>query len=36
LIRLDSIDLNDANVRARLRQSLADVLAIDNPKWLKR
>jgi hypothetical protein len=28
-----AIDLNDAELRAHLRQSLADALAINNPKW---
>jgi hypothetical protein len=32
-IRQGAIDLNDANLRAHLRQSLADALAINNPKW---
>jgi hypothetical protein len=36
LIRQSAIDLNDANLRAHLRQSLADALAINNPKWLGR
>ena len=35
LIRQGAIDLNDANLRTHLRQSLADALAINNPKWLK-
>jgi len=34
LIRQGAIDLNDADLRAHLRQSLADALAINNPKWL--
>jgi hypothetical protein len=34
LIREGAIDLNDAELRAHLRQSLADALAINNPKWL--
>ena len=33
LIRRGTIDLNDAELRAHLRQSLADALAINNPKW---
>jgi len=33
LIRRGAIDLNDAKLRAHLRQSLADALAINNPKW---
>jgi hypothetical protein len=32
-IRQGAIDLNDGNLRAHLRQSLADALAINNPKW---
>jgi hypothetical protein len=36
LIRQGAIDLNDANLRAHLRHSLADALAINNPKWLGR
>jgi hypothetical protein len=32
-IREGAIDLNDANLRAHLRQSLTDALAINNPKW---
>jgi hypothetical protein len=36
LIRQGAIDLNDADLRAHLRQSLADALAINNPKWLGR
>jgi len=35
-IRRGAIDLNDANLRSHLRQSLADALAINNPKWLNR
>jgi hypothetical protein len=31
-----AIDLNDAELRAHLRQSLADALAINNPKWPSR
>lgn len=34
LIREGAIDLNDANLRSHLRQSLADALAINNPKWI--
>ena len=33
LIRTDGIDLKDSRLRAHLWQSLADVLAINNPKW---
>jgi len=36
LIRQGAIDLNDADLRAHLRQSLADALAINNPKWSAR
>jgi hypothetical protein len=35
-IREGSIGLNDASLRAHIRQSLADALAINNPKWLTR
>jgi hypothetical protein len=35
-IRRGAIDSNDAALRAHLRQSLADALAINNPKWLDR
>jgi hypothetical protein len=35
-IRRGAIDLNDANLRLHLRQSLADALAINNPKWPAR
>jgi hypothetical protein len=35
-IRQGAIDLNDEKLRAHLRQSLADALAINNPKWLAR
>jgi hypothetical protein len=35
-IRQGAIDLNEADLRAHLRQSLADALAINNPKWLGR
>ena len=35
-IREGAIDLNDADLRAHLRQSLADALAINNPKWPSR
>ncbi len=31
-----AIDLNDESLRAHLRQSLADALSINNPKWLTR
>lgn len=33
LIRTGAIDLNDPALLAHLRQSLADALAINNPKW---
>lgn len=33
MIRSGAIDLNDVNLRAHVRQSLADALAINNPKW---
>jgi hypothetical protein len=33
LIRNDGIDLNDPTLRTLLKQSLADALAINNPKW---
>ena len=36
LIRQGAIDLDDADLRAHLRQSLADALAINNPKWPSR
>ena len=36
LIRSDNIDLNDPALRAHLRQSLAEALAINNPKWTTR
>lgn len=35
-IRRGAIDLNDPNLRSHLRQSLADALAINNPKWPAR
>jgi hypothetical protein len=35
-IRSGAIDLNDPALRAHLRQSVADALAINNPKWLDR
>ncbi len=35
-IRTGAIDLNDEELRAHLRQSLAGALAINNPKWLAR
>lgn len=35
-IRGGAIDLNDEKLRAHLRQSLADALAINNPKWTTR
>jgi hypothetical protein len=33
LIRNDRINLNDSSLRAHLKQSLQDALAINNPKW---
>jgi hypothetical protein len=36
LIRRGAIDLDDEKLRAHLRESLADALAINNPKWLAR
>ncbi|HTJ10149.1 MAG TPA: DUF6285 domain-containing protein [Candidatus Binataceae bacterium] len=36
LIRQGAIDLDDADLRTHLRQSLADALAINNPKWPSR
>src|SRR5579863_4101016 len=33
-IRSGAIDLNDPALRAHLRQSVADALAINNPKWI--
>jgi uncharacterized protein DUF6285 len=35
-IRSGAIALNDPDLRAHLRQSLADALAINNPKWPAR
>lgn len=35
-IRSGAIDLNDPALRAHLRQSVADALAINNPKWITR
>lgn len=35
-IRSGSIDVNDPALRAHLRQSVADALAINNPKWIDR
>jgi uncharacterized protein DUF6285 len=35
-IRSGAIDLNDPALRAHLRQSVADALAINNPKWINR
>lgn len=35
-IRRGAIDLKDTKLRAHLRQSLADALAINNPKWPAR
>jgi hypothetical protein len=33
LIRNGALDSNDPNLRAHVRKSLADALAINNPKW---
>jgi hypothetical protein len=33
LIRNGGIDLNDPKLRSHLKQSLADTLAVNNPKW---
>jgi hypothetical protein len=35
-IRSGAIALDDPALRAHIRQSLADALAINNPKWLTR
>jgi hypothetical protein len=35
-IRGGAIALDDPALRAHIRQSLADALAINNPKWLDR
>ena len=35
-IRAAAISIDDPAVRAHVRQSLADALAINNPKWLTR
>ncbi len=35
-IRAGTIAIDDPAVRAHVRQSLADALAINNPKWLTR
>jgi len=35
-IRSGAIALEDAALRAHLRQSVADALAINNPKWIDR
>ena len=35
-IRSGAVDLNDPALRAHLRQSVADALAINNPKWVER
>jgi hypothetical protein len=35
-IRSGAIDLNDPALRAHLKQSVADALAINNPKWIDR
>lgn len=34
-IRSGAINLNDEKLRAHLRQSLADALEINNPRWLR-
>jgi hypothetical protein len=36
LIRASGIELNDRALRVHVRQSLADALAINNPKWIAR
>jgi len=33
LIRTEQMDLDDPRLRAHLRESLANALAINNPKW---
>jgi Domain of unknown function (DUF6285) len=35
-IRAGAISIDDPALRAHVRQSLADALAINNPKWLNR
>ena len=35
-IRAGSIAIEDPALRTHVRQSLADALAINNPKWLTR
>jgi hypothetical protein len=35
-IRSGAIELNDPALRAHLRQSVVDALAINNPKWINR
>ncbi len=35
-IRAGAISIDDPAMRAHVRQSLADALAINNPKWLTR
>ncbi len=35
-IRAGAVALDDPKLRAHIRQSLADALAINNPKWLDR
>ena len=35
-IRAGAISIDDPSLRAHVRQSLADALAINNPKWLTR
>ena len=36
MIRAGSISIDDPSLRAHVRQSLADALAINNPKWMTR
>lgn len=35
-IRSGALDLNDAALREHLRESVADALTINNPKWIDR
>jgi hypothetical protein len=35
-IRAGSIAIDDPALRAHIRQSLVDALAINNPKWISR
>ena len=35
-IRAGAIAIDDPALRAHVRQSLADALAINNPKWMTR